>query len=145
MSDEMGLARLLRSRIGVEFDGEAHLTEAEAQSIAAAIERLVAELARLHNGEDAILPHTKRHAEHLYIVATAAMKSYGVDVETALARAEAERDEAREALKLMQPLGAVPLPQAGEPSVRLRDIFPADFAAVDAVLAGRARKALGGT
>lgn len=26
------------------------------------------------------------------------MKSYGVDVETALARAEAERDEAREAL-----------------------------------------------
>ena len=38
-----GLASLLRSRIGVEFDGEAHLTDAEAQSVAAAIERLVAE------------------------------------------------------------------------------------------------------
>lgn len=42
-SDDLGLACLLRSRIGVEFDGEAHLTDAEAQSIAAAIERLVAE------------------------------------------------------------------------------------------------------
>jgi hypothetical protein len=42
-SDDLGLASLLRSRIGVEFDGEAHLTDAEAQSIAAAIERLVAE------------------------------------------------------------------------------------------------------
>jgi hypothetical protein len=41
-SDDLGLARLLRSRIGVEFDGEVHLTEAEAQSVAAAIERLVA-------------------------------------------------------------------------------------------------------
>lgn len=43
MSDDRGLVNLLRSRIGVEFDGESHLTSAEAQSVAAAIERLLAE------------------------------------------------------------------------------------------------------
>jgi len=57
-SDDLGLASLLRSRIGVEFDGEAHLTDAEAQSVAATIERLVAE-------RDEAQALVRRQAEHV--------------------------------------------------------------------------------
>ena len=60
----------------------------------------------LLSGERAVLPQTKQHAEALYTVAVACLKSYGVDVEAELAakdaaieRRVAERDEAREALK----------------------------------------------
>lgn len=47
MPDDLGLAALLRSRIGEAFDGEAHLTDDEANFIADALERRDATIERL--------------------------------------------------------------------------------------------------
>jgi len=43
VTDPRELMTLVRSRIGIEFDGEAHLSDVEAEQIASALEALVVE------------------------------------------------------------------------------------------------------
>ena len=95
-SDDLGLALLLRSRIGVEFDGEAHLTEAEAQSVAAAIERLEAnekELRRIISECAAALPNGAFISPEASIEF---MANLPTEIKACSERLVAERDEARE-------------------------------------------------
>lgn len=75
---------------------------------AAALEAAVAETAALIDGSQAVLPHTVEHAEKLYLVAVASLKTFGRDPEAAdlierlearAEAAEAERDALAKALE----------------------------------------------
>lgn len=61
---------------------------AEAASL---IKTLREERDEMHSGKRAVLPQTKEHAESLYTVAVAGLKTYGVDAERSLV--ETEREE----------------------------------------------------
>jgi hypothetical protein len=74
-----------------------------ATEAAQALTRIAGERDALLSGETAVLPHTRRHAEDLYTVAVACLKTYGVDVESRAQAAEVERDRLREALRPFVP------------------------------------------
>lgn len=60
-------------------------------SAADKIDQLNATIADLHNGKRAILPQTKKHAEDLYVVAVASLKTFnGVSPEDAIRSATIE-------------------------------------------------------
>jgi hypothetical protein len=71
---------------------------ARIEALSAQVETLTRERDDLHTGRRAVLPQTREHAENLYTVAVACLKSYGVDPESDLSAAQARIAELERAV-----------------------------------------------
>lgn len=91
MTDTIDVAALverLTNLVGTPIEEDLEYIQAADAAMTDAVNALTLQadtLAKLHDGRRAILPHTVEHAENLYTVAVAALRSFGRDPEASLA------------------------------------------------------------